>query len=106
MVVSMVFLNFYFYFLVEVRFMTYLRLYNFFKKIDFINIIFRENKPINLRFISVIFFYSLNIYILCLLLSLSSACIKFFSLNGLRDGCSFTSSSSHKNTFIIHISML
>jgi hypothetical protein len=56
MVVYMVFLNFYFYFLVEVRFLTYLRLYNFFKEVDFINIIFRENKPINLRFISAIFF--------------------------------------------------
>jgi hypothetical protein len=106
MVVSVVFLNFYFCFLVKVRFLAYLRLYNFFKEVDFINIIFRENRPINLRFIFVVFFYSLNIYIMCLLLSLSSICIIIFPLNGLRDGWSFTSSSSHKNTFIIHVSIL
>jgi hypothetical protein len=75
MVISYFFLDFYFYFLVEIGFLTYLRFCKPPKKIDFLSIIFREQNC-KFRVHTCNPFRSLNSYVLCLwLLSLASACI-------------------------------
>jgi len=56
MLPSFVILNFYFCFLVEVGFLTYLRLCKPPKKANFIIVILEKIKPVNLEFISAALF--------------------------------------------------
>jgi hypothetical protein len=63
-------------FIVEIGFLAYLRFCKLSKDTDFINIIFRENKAGNLRFISTAPFTHQIFAFFVYLLSLTSTCIK------------------------------